>query len=273
MKFILSCWDVLLATQEPLKFKNLCLKMVTTNGNFCWYLQYRRARRGVREGGVAYTYLHMKFFGGSYGILVKWLLGGNQHQPEVPAPKTSPKPSAQARRQARPFHDAIPEHLGLQLGSRERSCDPDIMLGLTKVEKAPCSKVLSAWLAVGLGFWVFWSLGPAMGAWTPVDLARCYVTCMVLVQDGSGWFRVVQDGSGWSRMVQGGPGWFRVVWVNALSFCRYGGTAFRCCLSTAPGFDSRGRRRLDQPAMTWEHEQPFLDSFSTELVPGLFMEP
>ena len=31
MKFILPCWDVLLVTQEPLEFKNQCLKMVTPN--------------------------------------------------------------------------------------------------------------------------------------------------------------------------------------------------------------------------------------------------
>ena len=57
MKFILSCWDVLLVTQEPLTFNNPCLKMVTQKRH--WYLEYRRARRGVLGGEVVYIYMCM----------------------------------------------------------------------------------------------------------------------------------------------------------------------------------------------------------------------
>ena len=51
LKFILSCWDMLVVTQEPLKFKksmsqNDDPKMAISIG----ILQYRRARRGVPEG-------------------------------------------------------------------------------------------------------------------------------------------------------------------------------------------------------------------------------
>ena len=57
MKCSLSSWGVFLVTQEHLEFKNLCLKMGPKNGNFFWYLQYRRARPGVHEGGSIFIYI------------------------------------------------------------------------------------------------------------------------------------------------------------------------------------------------------------------------
>ena len=37
-------------------------KYVPKNDYFYWHLQYKQTRSGVREGGVAYLYIHMPIY-------------------------------------------------------------------------------------------------------------------------------------------------------------------------------------------------------------------
>ena len=69
MKIILSCWDVLLVTQELQKHQKSMSqhgdpKMTISIGIYS-YLQYRRARRGALGwggGGSIYIYIHIYIY-------------------------------------------------------------------------------------------------------------------------------------------------------------------------------------------------------------------